>query len=698
MSSSVICGACGTRLKLPPEFTKRKAKCPKCNARVDVTAALNASAYLPTVTNESIQRAESQQTTTPEREEDPLPYPSLNPAAPSPVPPSQPTKPTKPKKNAPLQLPITKQSEPLSLDDPPLPLDDEPASAEPPLELAGPAPFRVPVYVSEDSADQFIGPCEAVFVSHGLFFETVPFRPFLYIPIRSQVAFASRCGLQATLPDGRRIAFEFTGRNAQQLTNDTTLFLAGERGVPNPGDYRSSTWWMLALAFMLAAGLAAGPIVMCQTANLGLDFGLKVGLAFAGIGLLANAAVVLLTKMSISGKIAAMTSVGVLVTGIFLFGAAAYLTGRKDAAEQSKTEPPTQSPPPKPSDQAIESPPEPHTHRPATAIDTAYRDGLYRFEDGPDEVTALSVGTDWSALVIGYKNGTTRIWRFDQSTIDPSAFDPGPKSDGPPTNIQFDSTGTIIYMTCTGGTVAALWNAPPEVPMKIPGDSIAVLAAPDGERFAALRGNALIIRKVPTSMIQNPASAPKKATTAAKTKGFLVTTAADEKIPNDVKGPLTLPQGRLTFLAWHPTGKLLGGMPDGSIVSWSGPNSIVVTREHKGAVRAWAASPTTWDFATGDDKGMIGIWANKSLAPKTFYASASAAITQLSFSPSGTHLAAKDAEGTISVWDLSAQRAVLKIRRPAAKAITFGPNDDLLLLSNDKAVELWWIPELDRRP
>jgi WD40 repeat protein len=368
---------------------------------------------------------------------------------------------------------------------------------------------------------------------------------------------------------------------------------------------------------------------------------LKLGIAFAVAGLVANAAVVLLTRMSILGKVATMTSIGVLVTGLFLFGATAYLAGRRDASEQSKSEPPTQ-PPSKPPDQKPDPPPDPPVQHPPTTMDVAYKNGVYRFEDGPDDVTALATAPDCSVLVIGYKNGITRIWRFERSTIDPSDFDLGPKSDGPSTNIQFDATGSIIYMTCTGGTVAALWNTPPEVPVKIPGDFIAVFAAQGGERFASLRGNSLTIRHVPTTLIKKPTVAPKKAATPQKTKGFLVTTAADAQIQNDAKGHLAAPAGRMTFLAWHPTGKLLGGMPDGSILSWgaTGPGSTIATREHKGSVRAWAASPNTWDFATGDDKGVIGIWADKSMTPKTFIASASAAITHLSFSPSGTHLAA----------------------------------------------------------
>ena len=50
----------------------------------------------------------------------------------------------------------------------------------------------------------------------------------------------------------------------------------------------------------------------------------------------------------------------------------------------------------------------------------AYNSGVHRFEDGPDDVTALAVTNDGSALVVGYKNGTTRVWSFDQPAIDPA--------------------------------------------------------------------------------------------------------------------------------------------------------------------------------------------------------------------------------------------------------------------------------------
>ncbi len=651
MSFSVICGSCHARLKLPSGCTKKKARCSRCDARIDLTAVLDASAYLPVLVKAA--------TPVPEREEDPLPYLDLNPLA-------------KPTHSPPTPLLTQKPSETLSLDDEPLSLDDGTSATPPPV---APPPLRVPVRVIADSAKLFTGPCEVVMVPHGLYLENISYRPFLYIPVRSQAAPGDR-ELAVTLPDGRAVTLEFTGRNARQLACDTAAFLAGERGAPDPREYRIPRWLFL-VAAVLALGLAAGPIVLSQTAPLGLDIGLLIGAGLAWAGLSANLAVVLFARVTIPGKVVLMALVGAVLTGAFFVGASIFLANRRHEPEPPKPEPPPQSPPQMPGPM-----PGPMPSRPPTAIDKAYTDGVYRFEDGPDEVTALSVSTDDATLIVGYKNGTTRVWNFGQATIDP--FNPGPKCDGAPTRIQFDNTGNIVYLTCNGGTVAALWNAPPEVPVKIPGDPFAVFASPKGDRFAAMRGNTLVVRYIPTALLSKP---PKG------TKGFLVTLPKDETIPIDTRATLVAPQ-RPTFLAWHPTGKLLAGQSDGSVLSWgaAGPGYTVTTREHKTAVRAWAASPATWDFATGDDKGVVGLWENKAMKPRTFAAS-QAAIRQLVFSPSGSHLAVVDGAGGVSVWDLFETQSILKITRVGAK-VAFGPNDDLLLLSDGKAIELWSVSEL----
>jgi WD40 repeat protein len=385
-----------------------------------------------------------------------------------------------------------------------------------------------------------------------------------------------------------------------------------------------------------------------------------------------------------------MALVGALLTGGFLAGAKVYLAGRKPEPEEPKPAPPEPTPQPQPQPGPI--PPQPPS-RPPTATDRAYADGVYRFEEGPDEVSALAVGPDGSTLVIGYRNGTTRVWNFDQPAFDP--FGLGPRCDGPPARVQFDGTGAVVYLSGTGGTVAAPWSDPPEVPVKIPGDPLAVFPFPKGEQFAAVRGSTFVLRYVPSALVAKPP--PAKGGKGAKE--FLVTTPKDETLPLGVRATLAAPPQRPTFLAWHPTGKLLVGQPDGSILSWgaTGPGHTRLSGEHKAAVRAWAASPSTWDFATGDDAGVVGLWENKALAPKTFAAS-TAAIRHLSFGPSGAHLAVADAAGGVSVWDLSEGTSVLKVTRPTAvKALAFGPADDLLLLSDGKAVELWHIPELGKQ-
>src|SRR5262245_39226053 len=115
MSFSVICGACRAQLKFPSGCTQTKARCPKCDAGIDLSAALEASAYLPTLAKplpagtapeHEPEPSPAASTTTgavTEREEDPLPYPDPKPQAkPRPKPPP---------------LPARKLPEVLSLDD-----------------------------------------------------------------------------------------------------------------------------------------------------------------------------------------------------------------------------------------------------------------------------------------------------------------------------------------------------------------------------------------------------------------------------------------------------------------------------------------------------------------------------------------------------------------------------------------------------
>src|SRR5262249_35900562 len=204
--------------------------------------------------------------------------------------------------------------------------DDTPAGGAarpaPPATPQAP-PFRAPITVTADSAKLFTGPCEVVMVPHGLFLESVPYRPFLYVPVGSAVEMPGRRSLAVTLADDRPTALDFSGRDASRLAEDTAAFLARERGVPDPRDYRRAPRWVWWLALIFAAGLGVAPLAVSWITDIGVETGLRLAAGFAGFGLLANAAVVLFTRSSVFGKGVVVTVVGGLGTGGLLLPASA---------------------------------------------------------------------------------------------------------------------------------------------------------------------------------------------------------------------------------------------------------------------------------------------------------------------------------------------------------------------------------------
>ena len=223
MAVRLVCQACGKRLKLPDGIDRtRSAKCPKCLAPVDLTTAMEASAYLPTVAVPAAAAGKPPPPTKPP----PLPAPSPPLPVPMPVPATT----------------LAKAEEALSLDD-----DD---STAPPAEPE--PPFRVPVCVLADSLRQVGGACFAVLVPHGVFLEHEPMKPFLYVPVGCPAEAPAPGELTVTLPDRRTVTFRFATRYARPLARDTIAFLAGKRPVPVARDYRRK-WWMLwaALIFVL---------------------------------------------------------------------------------------------------------------------------------------------------------------------------------------------------------------------------------------------------------------------------------------------------------------------------------------------------------------------------------------------------------------------------------------------------------------
>lgn len=365
---------------------------------------------------------------------------------------------------------------------------------------------------------------------------------------------------------------------------------------------------------------------------------------------------------------------------------AAFLIGRHRPEEQAQA-PAASSPTPNPAPASPPTPepePDPGLLRPPSHLDLAYQKGVSALEDGPADVTALAVAGNGNHLAIGYADGTARVWPLEQPTFDPML--PGPKADGPVARVQFDAACRLLFVSTPTGVVAAPRGGAPAIPAKLNGALVAVAPDLSGDRvrFAAVRGNVIASRLLSSSFVLNP---------PAKGKGFAVPAARDEITPQGVTADPRV--ANPTFLAWTHSNKLLAGLPDGSVSVWSAqmrPEPAV--REHKAPVRAWAASAATGAFATGDDKGAVAVWPFKGGKP-TLAPVLTAPVAALSFSPSGLWLAAIDNAGTLVLADATTLQVVQRKKLPApAKAMAFGPADDLLVLGGGKAVEVWWLPAL----
>jgi len=712
MAVRLVCRACGKRLKLPEGMqSKGSARCPKCLAVVDLTPALEASAYMPTVAIPELaaipasppdniaktgNSAPKPPADTPSQSpgliggDDPLPYlPTGAPPAPDRAHPplaksTQTPLPARPENtktsSAKTDPPKTKKSTKSNAHtEEPLSLDEDHESGETPAEVT---PFRVPVRVLADSLRKIMGPCFAVVVPHGVFLEHEPMKPFLYVPVGCSADSPASGELTVILPDRRAVTFRFTGRSARPLARDVRAFLAGERPAPVASDYAWKTW-MLGVAFIFALGLAAGPLVLSQTANLGLDFGAKVGAGFTFIGLLANVMVVLFSRWTIPTQMAVMAGICGLVTGIFLFGATAYLAGRQKAEEQANSESPP--PPPQPTEPPP-APPAPPPERAPSHLDRAKKNGSSAIEDGSADVTALGLAPDGNSLGIGHADGTTRIWPLDQPTFE--AVLPGPKADGPITRLEFDKKSLFIFAHTATGVIAAPRSGPPATPAKIPGTPVAIApeVVNDQIRFAAVRGNLLQLRLLPSKFVRNP---PEKAKGyALPGKGDEINPLGKNRDPNRGPGP--------TFFAWTPDGRLFVGQPNGTISIWSGlMKAEAPNNDHKAPVKAWASCLANGDFATGDDRGHVALWSHKGGKPTLWAVFGGAPIAGLCFNATGSRLAVTDNTGWLVIWDTAAGKALHRVKRSAAvRAMAYGPNDNVFLLADGKTVEVWWLPEL----
>ena len=371
-------------------------------------------------------------------------------------------------------------------------------------------------------------------------------------------------------------------------------------------------------------------------------------------------------------KIAAAVGVSVAVAAGVL-AAFTDIFHEKPTAEQVAEVPPEKPPP------AVEKPQPPTpveiTPRPRTHLDIAEQDGGTRLDDGPADVTALAASPTDNVVVVGHADGSTRVWGLDRPAFDGPHN--GPRADGPVRRVQFSADGQTLFLTCTGGFTAGSRDAPPRTPVKLLGELVAVFPEATAERFAALRGGKIYPKLVPAAIVKDPS-------VSVPVKGFVLPVSKVEVTPPGSRADLTPPLPKPTFLAWHPTGKLLAGLPTGEIVGWGGGAlSSSVTKAHTAPVTAWADAGGTWDFATADAGGTVGVWANKSLTPTTFRTGGPVAGLALSYY--GTHVAVLSGDAA-TVWTTAGER-VAGVPGPT-KAVAFGPTDDLLMLADGKGVRV----------
>jgi len=159
---------------------------------------------------------------------------------------------------------------------------------------------------------------------------------------------------------------------------------------------------------------------------------------------------------------------------------------------------------------------------------------------------------------------------------------------------------------------------------------------------------------------------------------------------------VTLQQsGAATLLAWNPTGSSLAGgnWPD-AIVLWYGWGASRSTLENAGRINTLAWEPEGKFLAGASwDKG-IKLWDADSLQP-TAQSETTSPLSTLAWSPNGTTLAsASMAEKAIILWDVSARRAIKKLRtldtQASVTGVAWNPYGTMLAAaSSDQSVTLW---------
>jgi len=678
MYTRIPCRVCGRRLKLPYGADPRKARCPSCGTRVEAANETPPEAPPPSAASEPVQPAAVKVH---------FPAALLSPGDPPksevPIPPQpilHPARLLQPA--APEVLSLEDDDTLLSLDD-----DDEPASGAKPT---SPEPFQGPfppqrfqARVRSDSHPKLplAGLLDVVVTSHGLFLEP-PGSPFLYVPVGTKGEASGPAELTITL-GAREIELRFVNvGNANRLARDVTLLLAGQPILLATSDYHRPGWLSL-LALGLAAAVVVGPIMFAQSRSTSMAVGYAIGGGLAILGLSFNLLLLRFTRFSLESKVLLMGGAAVALTACYAIGALVYVRTtpysvvERASSNEITREDAVEKPPAIP---FVEYPAAPAVPPPPSYLDLATEKGHARIEDGPADVTALALIPGRSTLLASYADGTSRHWALDRPTIED--WRPGPTVEGSVKSIRFGDGGKTAIFAGAQGSVIVPLDSPPLAPLRIAGEILAIAPAKakERDRMAVLRGNRILVKLLPAGLPQKP--------TGTAINGFTLLTTKQETQDASYRVDLT-PPAKLTFLAFHPTGLLMGGQPDGSVITWSqkGPFKVENTT-HKSPVRVVLHSPNGTDFALGDDHGLVTLWQNRTLLP-TRHAMLTSTVTALALASSSQRLAAGNAAGQITIHDVKppAEVGTLKVQG-AVKALAFGPDDDSLIVAVGRGIEI----------
>lgn len=671
MYTRIPCRGCGRRLKLPYGADPRKARCPSCGERIE--------------------NIENPDDTLPE-------LPAAIP--PAPVPLSLDDSRTRLPAAKPLSLdesrPNLPKPKPLSLDDNVTILslddDDDPKAGTKPSEpepYIGPFPpqrFHAVVLADSKSKKPLDGSLDVVVTPHGLFLEP-PGLPFVYVPVGATSEVTGLGELTIAL-GARKIELQFVKvGNPNRLARDLSALLAGQPLILAESCYRRPRW-LIPLALVLAVLVVAGPVFFARAASLPMKSGLIIGGALAAIGLVASLVFAFRTRYSLESKVLLMNGTAAALTALFGIGAFTYARTTSGGITWRGSEKAAEKPPEIP---FVPYPAQPPLPPPPSYLDIAREKGQARIEDNAAAVTALALVPGRTSLLAAYADGTTRLWPLDLPTIED--WTPGPIADGPTRRIRFGDGGRIVVLAGPSGTVVTPLDMPPPAPLRIAGDTVAIVPAKvkDRDRIAVLRGNRVQVRLLPAGLPTAPAGMP--------VNGFIPLNAKQETPDNTYRLDLASP-AKLTFLTFHPTGLLIAGQPDGSVISWPQKGNFKVENTtHKAPVRTIAFGTARPDMALGDDKGIVTMWPGSSLLP-TRHAMLTSAVAALAIDSKGQRLAAADSAGNVTIHTVKppAEIATFKASGPVS-SLAFGPGDDSIIVAVGTVIEIRMLePLLKKAP